>query len=187
MSISFKCKSALLLMVSLFCLTSYSQLSQRNILSNTVSIKLPSSFSMMDANTLSTKYPPNNKPSEVYTNEEATVNIAFKKTEQQLTNANVLTEGKKLESQLVSSGKVHLVKSEQIKSGHNNIHVFSFYSDAIDTKVYNIVFVFSVKGKMVVGSFNCTYVLQAQWQQTASEIIRSIKSTFLSPPRLPHR
>jgi hypothetical protein len=157
--------------------TSYSQVSQRNILSNTASIKLPSSFSMMDANTLSSKYPPNNKPSEVYTNTEATVNIAFRKTEQQLINANVFTEGMKLQSQLVSSGKVQLVKSEQIKSGNNNIHVFSFYSDAIDTKVYNIMFVFSVKGKMVVGSFNCTSVLQPQWQQTAYEIIRSIKST----------
>jgi hypothetical protein len=131
----------------------------------------------MDANTLSSKYPPGNKPSEVYTNAEVTVNIAFKKTEQHLTNANVFTEGKKLESQLVSGGKVQLVKSEQIKSGNNNIHVFSFYSDAIDTKVYNIMFVFSVKGKMVVGSFNCTYVLQPKWQQTAYEIIRSIKST----------
>jgi len=38
------------------------------------------------------------------------------------------------------------------------------------------MFVFSVKSKMAVGSSNCTYVLQSQWQQTAYEIIRSIKS-----------
>lgn len=179
MIISFRrsCFCAIVLVLVLICLssTTYSQLSQRNILSNTVSIKLPSSFSIMDAKTLSFKYPLNNKPSEVYTNAEATVNIAFKKTEQRLSNANVFTEGKKLESQLVSSGKVRLAKSEQMKSGNKNIHVFSFYSEAIDTKVYNIMFVFAVKDKMVVGSFNCTYLLQSQWQQTAYEIIRSIK------------
>lgn len=176
MNINFKCKSGLLAIVMLCCSTSYSQLSQRNILSNTVSIKLPSSFSIMDANTLSFKYPPNNKPSEVYTNKEATINVAFKKTAQQLTNINVTTEGKKIETQLVSSGKVQLIKSEEIKSSNNTIHVFSFYSNAVDTKVYNIMFVFAVKDKMVVGSFNCTYLLQPKWQQTAYEIIRSIKA-----------
>lgn len=155
---------------------SYSQLAQRNILSNTVSIKLPPSFTIMDANTLASKYPPNNKPSEVYTNTEATVNIAFKRTEQSLLKENVFTEGKKLESQLSSSGKVQLIKSEEIKVNNSNIYVFSFYSNAVDTKVYNIMFVFPVKSKMIVGSFNCTYVLQPQWQQTAYEIIRSIKA-----------
>ena len=170
------CEMVLILVLTCLSSASYSQLSQRNILSNTVSIKLPSSFSIMDTNTLSFKYPPNNKPSEVYTNEEATINVAFKKTAQQLTNINVATEGKKIETQLVSNGKVQLIKSEEIKSGNNNIHVFSFYSNAVDTKVYNIMFVFAVKGKMVVGSFNCTYPLQPQWQQTAYEIIRSIKA-----------
>ncbi len=175
MSINFKCRSTLLLTIMLSCLTSYSQLLQRKILSNTVSIKLPSSFSIMDANTLSSKYPPNNKPSEVYTNQEATVNIAFKKTEQNLLKQNVFTEGKKLESQLSSSGKVQIINSEEIKVSNSNIHVFSFYSNAVDTKVYNLMFIFSVKNKMVVGSFNCTYLLQSQWQQVAYEIIRSIK------------
>lgn len=169
---------SVVIMSALMCLpiVSYTQLLQRNVLSNTVSLKLPSSFIMMDANTLSSKYSPNNKPSEVYTNEGATVNIAFKRTEQQLSKEKVFTEGKKLESQLLNSGKVQLIKSEEIKTGNHNIHVFSFYSNAVDTKVYNIMFIFSAKGKMIVGSFNCTYLLQSQWQQTAYEIIRSIKA-----------
>jgi hypothetical protein len=124
---------------------------------------------------LATKYPPNNKPSEVYTNEEATVNIALKHTQQLLSEQNVSTEGKKLQQQLTNGGKVELVSSEQIKANGNNIHVFSFYSNAIDTRVYNVMFIFSLKGKMAVGSFNCTIALQNQWQVIAYEIIRSIK------------
>ena len=154
---------------------SYSQLVYKNILSNTGSIKLPSVFKLMDGNTLAIKYPTNNTPSEVYTNEEATVNVAFKKTKQILTEQKVFTEAKKLEQQLTSNGKVQLISSEQVKANGNNIHVFSFYSNAIDTKVYNVMFVFSLKGEMVVGSFNCTIALQNQWQVTAYEIIRSIK------------
>lgn len=153
----------------------FSQLAYRNILSSTISIKLPSSFKIMDASTLSSKYPPNNKPSEVYTNEEATVNIAFKKTTQSLSEQNVFTDGNKLEQQLTNNGKVKLISSEKIKANQNNIYVFSFYSDAIDTKVYNVMFIFSLKEKMMIGSFNCTLAMQNQWQTIAYEIISSIK------------
>lgn len=154
---------------------SFSQLAYQKALSNKIAIKLPSVFKLMGADILSTKYPPKNKPSEVYTNEEATVNIAFKKTAQLLSEQNVFAEGKKLEQQLASNGKVQLISSEDIKANGNNIHVFSFYSNAIDTKVYNVMFIFSLKDKMVVGSFNCIVALQNQWQSIAFEIIRSIK------------
>jgi hypothetical protein len=124
---------------------------------------------------MSKKYSQSNRPSEVYTNEEATVNIAFKRTEQLLTEQRVFNEGKKLEQQLTDKGKVQLIGSEQIIANGNNIHVFSFHSNAIDTRVYNLMFIFSVRGKMVVGSFNCIIALQNQWQSIAFEIIRSIK------------
>jgi len=165
----------LALFLFIFSISTNAQLANRKALSNAIEIKMPADFKFMEANVLVTKYPPNNKPSEVYTNEEATVNIALKKTEQSLTKQKVFIEGKKLEQQLTSSGKVQLISSEQIKANGNNIHVFSFYSNAVDTKVYNIMFVFSVKGKMVVGSFNCTYVVQPQWQIIAYEIICSVK------------
>jgi len=55
------------------------QLSERKVLSGAIEIKLPLAFKLMDEKTLATKYPPGNKPSEVYTNGEATVNLAFKK------------------------------------------------------------------------------------------------------------
>ncbi|MFT3750124.1 MAG: hypothetical protein QM768_17535 [Agriterribacter sp.] len=172
-----KCLCVGLLMAILMFLstTSYSQLVYKKILSSTISVKLPFSFKVMDANTLSSKYQTNNKPSEVYTNEEATVNIAFKKTTQLLSEQNVFVEGKKIEQQLTSNGKVQLISSGQVKTNKNNIYVFSFYSDAIDTRVYNVMFIFSLKGKMILGSFNCTMALQNQWQDAAYEIIRSVE------------
>lgn len=169
-------RAALLGIFLIICsISTNAQLANRKALSNAIEIKLPADFKYMTATVLASKYPSNNKPSEVYTNEDVTVNIAFKKTEQSLTEQKVFADGKKLEQQLTSNGKVQLIASEQIKANGNNIYVFSFYSNAIDTKVYNVMFVFSLKGKMVVGSFNCTVALQNQWQITAYEIIRSIK------------
>jgi hypothetical protein len=169
-------KSTTLLVLSfIICAPTQAQLKETPILSNTLEISLPSFFKKMDSKLLETKYPPNNKPSEVYTNDEATINVAFKKTEQPLDEQNVFSDGKKLEQQLTSNAKIELVSSEEIKINGNSIHVFSFYSKAIDTKIYNIMFVFSLKGKMVIGSFNCIDTLQAQWQKVAFNIIYSIK------------
>ncbi len=153
----------------------YAQLANRKALSNTIEIKLPIEFRSMEANILAAKYPQNNKPSEVFTNQEATVNIAFKETGQSLTEQNVFGQGKRQEQQLTNGHKIQLISSEQIMANGNNIHVFSFYSNAVDTKVYNVMFIFSLRGKMVVGSFNCIVALQNQWQNTAYEIIASIK------------
>lgn len=92
----------------------YSQLLQRNILSKTVAIRLPSNFTQMNNYALSIKYPKNNKPSEAYTNSDATVNIAFNRTEESLTDSKVNSEGKKLQNQLVSNGGVELITSKLI-------------------------------------------------------------------------
>jgi hypothetical protein len=165
----------LALALILLSIISNAQLEYRKALSNTIKIKLPPVFKFMEANVLSTKYLSKNMPTEVYTNEAATVNVAFNKTQQMLKEQKVFTESKKLEQQLTSNGKVQLISSEQASVNNSNISIFSFYSNAIDTKVYNVTFIFSLKGKMVVGSFNCTIALQSQWQSTAYKIIRSIK------------
>lgn len=164
----------LIVLIILLCpLLSRSQISERKILANSVSISLPVSFTLMDSVSVMQKYPPNNKPSEVYTNKDATVNIAFKRTNQIVTKEKIYSEGKNMETQMVNSGRIQLIKSGPAnKIGKHN---FSFYTSALDTRVYNIMFVFSVKGKMVVGSFNCTSNLQGQWEKTAYEVIESIK------------
>jgi hypothetical protein len=178
MKSSINTKACFVFLLMLFCLHPaeiFSQLASRKALSNAIEIKLPISFKLMDAGMLATKYPASNHPTEAYTNEEISVNIVFKKTEQLLAKQNVYTEAKKMEQQLINTGRFELISSEEIKASGNNIYVFSFYSNAIDTKVYNVTFVFSLQGKMVVGSFNCTRTQQNKWQATVNEIICSIK------------
>jgi hypothetical protein len=164
--------TSLLLLISL---KSNSQLVYRNVLSNGISIKLPASFILMDEKTLSFKYPSNNRPVDVYTDTEATVNIAFKQTGKKVTENDVMLEGRMVEKQLLNTGKITLIQSQDFKVNSYNVMSFSFYSYAIDTKVYNLMFVFSLRGEMIIGSFNCISSLQRKWQDMAYEMIRSIK------------
>ncbi len=156
-------------------LSLFSQFGSRAALENKILISLPVDFKLMANVYKATKYPANNQPSEVYTNRDATVNVTFRETNQVLSEQKVLTEGKKIEEQLLSSGKIQLIRSESLRTKMNNIYAFGFYTLAIDTRVYNLMFVFSLKGKMVIGSFNCTVELQPHWQDEAYKIISSIK------------
>lgn len=95
--------------------TGFAQLANRKALFNTIEIKLPTSFKLMDSRMLASKYPANNHPTEAYTNDEANVNITFKKTDQSLTEQDVFTQGKKMEKDLVEKGRIELIKTDQVQ------------------------------------------------------------------------
>ena len=49
-----------------------------------------------------------------------------------------------------------------------------FYSQAIDTKVYNLMFGTELNGRLLIGTFNCTIANYNEWQPMADEIVNSI-------------
>ncbi|ATL45709.1 hypothetical protein COR50_00220 [Chitinophaga caeni] len=55
---------------------------------------MPSLFNIIGEKIVLPKYPPNNRLSDVYTNNATSVNIAFKKTEQLISNKNVFIYAK---------------------------------------------------------------------------------------------
>ena len=87
----------------------------------------------------------------------------------------MIEAGKRIRQQMISNGKVQLIKSDTSMSINKNVFVFGFYSNAIDTRIYNLMFIFSLRGKMILGSFNCATDLQNQWQQVANDMISSIR------------
>ena len=48
---------------------------------------------------------------------------------------------------------------------------------AIDADMFNIMFITSLDGKMLYGSFNCILEMQKDWEEIAMYCIRSIKQT----------
>jgi len=147
----------------------------RNVLSNELEIKMPIDFKLIQSFAQDGKYPLANQPSEVYGNEQNTVNIAFKITKRKLDEKDVIKEGKILEEQLAKDKNIRIIDSEVPIINGISSYIFSFYSDAKDTKVYNLIFIFSSKGRMVVGNFNCVIALQMNWQSSAFMIIHSLK------------
>ncbi len=64
-----------------------SKLEAKSVMNGKLSVLLPSGFTLMGLEMLKAKYPiEGHRPTEVYTNEEGTINTAFNHTQNQCTN-----------------------------------------------------------------------------------------------------
>jgi len=137
------------------------------------SIKIPKDFETMSEDILQVKYPTSNRPKLVYTNKDATINIAFNEYRHYLTD-------KKL------SEYIDLVKSELNKKGYS-VYSFDFEVDglklytltlntqAIDTTIYNYMVIFSIDEEIIFINFNCIDKYTEEWSEVAKFIIQSIR------------
>lgn len=137
-----------------------------------VKISIPNDFSEMHETIKSIKYP-QNSPDIVYSNKETTVSVAF-----QLMSKKMFKE---------DLPKAQQVFAQQLKSTHpdnfdtyiqtiNNKQyaIFEFISNAIDTKIYNLMFVTDIDNRLFVGTFNCTENLKDEWESRFKEMLYSL-------------
>jgi len=115
------------------------------------------------------------KPTEVYTNIDATVNITFNLMSQVLTEDKIVNYGRSSIKQISSLNEVRDVKGDIKMINGKKVVVVEFYSKAIDGDIYNLMFIASVGGKEMLGSFNCVATAVPQWKSTANEIVNSMK------------
>ncbi|HKG05648.1 MAG TPA: hypothetical protein VKB19_04285 [Pedobacter sp.] len=151
-------------------------LTRRTILNDKVQLLLPEDFVPMDKSTLDIKYPrAGNRPTLVYTNKNASVNIAFNLTAQPLDQTQLPQLQKQLTTQISSIPGSQLLKNEIKELNGSKVTLIEFMSQAINSKIYNIMFVTVVGGKAMIGSFNCTEKEVPEWKPVSKQIVESIK------------
>jgi len=70
------------------------------------------------------------------------------------------------------SGKII---SSSVIEAETRIGHFDFVSPAIDGEIYNLMFVFSLDGQFILGTFNCMHFDMACWLEVAGQMLRSIR------------
>ncbi|MGN7787359.1 hypothetical protein ACTJIJ_22685 [Niabella sp. 22666] len=141
---------------------------------NKLQFSVPDYFTEMSTAMKHSKYPGGNSPDVVYTDEEGTVNVAFKYT------TTIIKSNDDLAKLSVEFAQPFQNKVEDLKSRTETINgsefvVFEFMSQAIDTKVYNLMFLTELDGRMLLGTFNCTQALKGEWGERAKNILLSIR------------
>jgi hypothetical protein len=161
-----------------FSMAVYSQqnLVSKNVLNNKLSILLPIDFVLMQNRILEVKYPiAERRPSEVYTDESGAINIALNLTQNQVDQEQLLEVEKALKAQFTSTPNITFNSSELRSINGQKYVILDFYSQAVDTKIYNLMFVTSLNNKMLIGTFNCTVEHLTQWKSVGQKIINSLK------------
>jgi hypothetical protein len=154
--------------------TSPSSLITRNMLGK-VEVSVPRPFKIMDEEMIAVKYPLKQEAEfQVYTDEDATVNIAFEHLPNIATLQDLPAIKQVLEHEF-NQPEIDFRKSEIKKINSRDFIVIEMITPAADTRVYNLMFLTSLDGKLLMGTFNCTVNKQKEWQPIAERIVNSIK------------
>lgn len=138
-------------------------------------ILIPEGFELMNEQMLVTKYPGENRPTVVYTNPEGTVNVAINHTANKIAPSQL----RQMHQQLDTSIRQSQPKAQWMFSGFQHYHgrewtQLEFSSQAIDTKIHNMMLATSADNRMLVVSFNTIDELAADWLPAGREIIKSV-------------
>lgn len=137
------------------------------------SVKIPKDFEVMSDELLKIKYPYGNVPKKAYSNEDASISIVYNLDRTSLNGNKLSSYIESLKLSFSKMGYIYYYFPHKVNG--NEIHTFSFNSQAIDTTIYNYMAFFEVDGELVIFSFNCTSNYQAEWSSVAEYIVKSIK------------
>ena len=151
------------------------ELELTNLLNNKVSILIPKSFNIMSEEMSKLKYPSENRPSLIYTNEDGSINVAFNHTTSKTTNSNISQYKDYLKGtfkNLYPSATWY--GDGTLKLNGKNVGFLELLTPAIDTKVYNLIFFTELENRLLLVTFNCTEEEMKDWKPIAKEIMNSI-------------
>jgi len=141
-----------------------------------MTLMLPEDFTDMPPEMAKLKYPMEQRPQVIKTDANGEINFTFSLLEQEMTqddSEKMMQFFKKIIRNAQPSNVFYEEKTEWV----NDISLswFDYVSHGYDRKIYNIMYVFPMQGKLVHGVFNCALDDAANWRIVALQVMRSIK------------
>jgi len=149
---------------------------EKSLLEDKIRIRLPKSFTVMSPEIAAIKFPSERRPGLIYSNSTASISISFNHT-----NNNVLedqiNEAKNSMLQVLKKLQPSAVWLEDgVKTiAGKNIGYFDFLTKAIDTDIYNFMFLVELDGRLLMCNFNCTVNEMEDWKFVARGIMESLR------------
>lgn len=140
-----------------------------------LSILLPKEFHQMNERTAKEKYSAEARPSVIWTNSDNTIDFTLNLTDEPLRTVQLPLMRATMKDAI---GKVHpstmFFDDGRIENENRVIEFFDFKSFALEGLVYNIMFFTPVSGKLLIGTFNCTFVLFKDWKPAVLQVMESV-------------
>ena len=143
---------------------------------NSISMMVPKNFVPMTQEAAKIKYPSEHRPETILTDETGTINLMFQYMEGEADSETIETFRNQVFGLMkyANPGIKEREVGETDIDGHHIAYV-EFTNNALGGKLYNLMFFISIKGRPLMGSFNCITKDVKYWQPVAVEMMKSIK------------
>lgn len=143
---------------------------------DSISMMVPRNFVPMTQEAAKIKYPSEHRPETILTDETGTINLMFQYMEGEVDSETIETFRNQVFGLMkyANPGIKEREVGEIDIDGHRIAYV-EFTNNALGGKLYNLMFYISIKGRPLMGSFNCITKDVKYWQPVAVEMMKSIK------------
>lgn len=147
-----------------------------DLFDNRLNMMVPKKFFDMPLNIAKLKYPTEQRPQIIKTNENYDINLTFSLLNVELKNENVYEVRDGLKN-ILQNIQPSIVVQELggLKRVNFDIAWFDFKSPAADAPLYNIMYCISLDNQLMQGVFNCPYVLKELWNPVFLQLLNSIQ------------
>lgn len=151
---------------------------RRFLAEDTVSMMLPTAFMPMEPDVAKRKYPSEQRPETILTDESGTVNLLLQYMDGEESDATI----EQFRNQIFGMMKrVNPGLREQeigsMDAAGKKIAYVEFSNPTLDGKLYNLMFYLAVNGRPLMGSFNCQTKEMKYWRKAAFEMVQSMEVT----------
>lgn len=150
---------------------------EKKIMDGSLSMMLPSEFQIMDESLARAKYPDEDRPDYIYTNEDTTVNLTFS-----LDNSGVIHDDEVEEVKDILKNQIKrlypgtkIEDSKPIKTDEKNVSYFFFEIPLIDGNLFQLMFFMEHKYQLIMGAFNCGIYQKKQWEPLILQMLKTLK------------
>ena len=167
----------LLLLCGLFAFRSAGiEFETKALLGNRIELKIPKGFTIMSEEMAKIKYPPERRPTLIYTNEAGTISVALNLTTNMSTQAQLPAD----KDNILYTYRHQYTGARQKWHGMKEVNgrkvgFIEFGTPAAEASVYTLIFFTDLHGQLLLCTVKCTDKNIEQWQPAAKEIMASLK------------
>lgn len=152
------------------------ELFKSSALKNKMHLLLPVDFKLMSDEEILVKYSrASSTPQEAYSNSSGTISLAFNHTSNALSPLDLPDFRQSFARQFKSTLGIDFIGSSMKKINGRDFATLEFISPAMDSKIYNLMFLTSLDDRLLICTFNCTENEMEKWKSTSQKIMNSIK------------
>ena len=154
----------------------YYEFDESEFFDGKVKIYIPKDFEDMPLETRKFKYPSENRPEIIKSNEEGSIAITLNYIDSPLDEERVLELKDGMKMIIRKTNPANVFYEDGILEVENkNIGFFEFKSSAIDDFIYNLMFFFELEENTVMGTFSCLYREYKEWRDIAFQVLKTIR------------